>query len=462
MSRRNEQSEGRLQSRVQLSRAQRGLVAVVVIGAVVIAGIGFIGSYGAVRALAQRKGFGDFAVVFPIGIDAGICVLLALDLLLAWLRIPFPMLRQTAWLLTVATIAFNGAAAWPDPIGVGMHAVIPLLFVVAVEAARHAVGRIADITADRHMEGVRWVRWLLSPLPTFLLWRKMILWEIRRYDDVISAEQDRLVYQTELRMRHGWAWRWKAPVEQLLPLRIARFGVPLKPGATLSGAGAAPEAGRDLVPADDPEEDPAPETAERTVEVEETAAQKPPPVGGPEASARHVSAEVLDEEPDEEPDLEVEVTEGDGADGEPEAQEHGTEEAREPVPAPAHDTTAGGSEDPLTPDEQTPEPEEAMPAPEEGGAADTAEASSPAPAEEGAPSPAPAEEHEVVLAGLSSNAAAVRYAIEVLDSTHTPEIVEWLKQRGRPVNRGQAHRISEAEAANRRKSRMRMVKTGAR
>jgi hypothetical protein len=31
-----------------------------------------------------------------------------------------------------------------------MHGVIPVLFVVTVEAARHAVGRIADITADRH------------------------------------------------------------------------------------------------------------------------------------------------------------------------------------------------------------------------------------------------------------------------------------------------------------------------
>jgi hypothetical protein len=60
--------------------------------------------------------------VFSIGIDAGICVLLALDLLLTWIRIPFPLLRQTAWLLTAATIAFNGAAAWPDPLGVGMHA----------------------------------------------------------------------------------------------------------------------------------------------------------------------------------------------------------------------------------------------------------------------------------------------------------------------------------------------------
>ncbi|WP_234380930.1 DUF2637 domain-containing protein, partial [Streptomyces sp. NRRL F-5122] len=63
------------------TRVQRLLIGVVVSGAVIIAGIGFAGSYQAVRELAIKKGFGNFAYVFPIGIDAGICVLLALDLL---------------------------------------------------------------------------------------------------------------------------------------------------------------------------------------------------------------------------------------------------------------------------------------------------------------------------------------------------------------------------------------------
>ncbi|MFE5124137.1 DUF2637 domain-containing protein [Streptomyces sp. NPDC056669] len=229
---------------MQLTRTHRILAGVVVTGAVVIAGIGFAGSYSAVRDLALDKGFGKFSNVFPIGIDAGIVVLLALDLLLTWIRIPFPLLRQTAWLLTAATIAFNGAAAWPDPIGVGMHAVIPILFVVSVEAARHAVGRIADITADRHMESVRITRWLLAPVPTFRLWRRMKLWELRSYEEVIRLEQDRLVYQARLRARYGRAWRRKAPVESLMPLRLARYGVPLADTAPagLAAAGLDPSA----------------------------------------------------------------------------------------------------------------------------------------------------------------------------------------------------------------------------
>ncbi|MET8621253.1 DUF2637 domain-containing protein [Streptomyces albidoflavus] len=285
----------------ELTRTHRILIGVVVAGAVVIAAIGFAGSYTAVRELALQKGFGTFSYFFPIGIDAGICVLLALDLLLTWMRIPFPMLRQTAWLLTAATIAFNGAAAWPDPLGVGMHAVIPVLFVVAVEAARHAIGRIADITADKHMEGVRITRWLLSPLPTFLLWRRMKLWELRSYEQVIKLEQERLVYQARLRSRFGRAWRRKAPVESLMPLRLARYGVPLAETAPagLAAAGIEPAllppapapARQELERADRPvtETDPAPapttslekQPADRPAAEAPQERQAPPPEGSP-------------------------------------------------------------------------------------------------------------------------------------------------------------------------------------
>ncbi|WP_419997018.1 DUF2637 domain-containing protein [Streptomyces boninensis] len=232
---------------LKLNRTHRILIGIVILGAVVIATIGFAGSYAAVRELAEDKGFGRFAVFFPIGIDAGIMVLLALDLLLTWIRIPFPLLRQTAWLLTAATIAFNGAAAWPDPLGVAMHAIIPVLFVISVEAARHAIGRIADITADKHMEGVRLSRWLLAFPSTFLLWRRMKLWELRSYDEVIRLEQDRLVYRARLRAKYGRAWRRKAPIESTMPLKLAKYGVPLSETAPagLSAAGIAP-AGPDV------------------------------------------------------------------------------------------------------------------------------------------------------------------------------------------------------------------------
>ncbi|WP_237529809.1 DUF2637 domain-containing protein, partial [Streptomyces sp. SID5770] len=98
------------------------------------------------------------------------------------------------------------------------------------------------ITADKHMEGVRITRWLLSPVPTFRLWRRMKLWELRSYEQVIKLEQERLIYQARLQARFGRGWRRKAPVEALMPLRLARYGVPLAQIAPegLTAAGLSP------------------------------------------------------------------------------------------------------------------------------------------------------------------------------------------------------------------------------
>ncbi|MFJ5035406.1 hypothetical protein ACIQB5_47040, partial [Streptomyces sp. NPDC088560] len=78
--------------------------------------------------------------------------------------------------------------------------------------------------------------------PTFLLWRRMKLWELRSYDQVIKLEQERLVYQARLHSRFGRGWRRKAPVESLMPLRLARYGVPLTETAPagLAAAGIEP------------------------------------------------------------------------------------------------------------------------------------------------------------------------------------------------------------------------------
>lgn len=453
---------------VRLNRTQRVLTAVTVAGGLVIAGIGFAGSYDAVRELAIEKGFGSFAYVFPIGVDAGITVLLALDLLLTWLRMPFPLLRQAAWLLTVSTIGFNAAAAWPDPVAVGMHAVIPVLFVVTVEAARHAVGRMAAITADRHMEGVRLWRWILAPASTFVLWRRMKLWEIRRYDEVIRAEQDRLVYQARLRMRFGRRWRWRAPVEDLLPLHVARYGVPLRDGlaaadelasasrplpdpqargrAAAGGAAArhgskpgpggraptaapvaVPEgAGSDVGAAEQPAPMPSRTAAEAAA----------PPSGAVAAASGAPSAKLTPR-----------------SGGQSDRARRNGRSGKESTGRPAQDAVEpglAGQPPQASADPDIPQPDAGVPehrgegAPTSGIVSDEPDAWS---FERGA------DEHRAALALLTSKAGAVRYAMEVLDSTSTPEVVDWLKRHGQSVNRGQAHRLTEAAAARRRKPR---------
>lgn len=207
-----------------VTRLQKALLASVAAGSILISGIGFAGSYHAVAQLARQQGFGKFSEAFPIGIDAGIGVLLALDLVLTWLRIPLPLLRHFAWLLTAATIAFNAATSWPHALGVSMHAVIPTLFIVIVEAARHAIGRLADITADAHYENPPLIRWLLSPWPTYRIWRRMRLWNLRSYNLVVALEKQRREYKVRLRVQHGRGWRRTAGKHERLAMNLSKFG----------------------------------------------------------------------------------------------------------------------------------------------------------------------------------------------------------------------------------------------
>ncbi|WP_031510922.1 DUF2637 domain-containing protein, partial [Streptomyces megasporus] len=200
---------------------------------------------------------------------------------------------------------------------------------VAVEAARHAVGRIADITADKHMEGVRLSRWLLAPWPTFRLFRMMKLWELRSYDQVIRMEQDRLIYEARLRARYGRGWKRRAPVEALMPLRLARYGVPLAETAPagLAAAGiqlAATPAAQSpakatgiLAPADrrtpmpPPEREAAPERPDP-----ESSASPPatPGTGHEDAPGRHEHLEGIPEPPAPQPALSSKPLRSDRAD----------------------------------------------------------------------------------------------------------------------------------------------------
>ncbi|CAL9478526.1 hypothetical protein SUDANB106_03011 [Streptomyces sp. enrichment culture] len=215
----------------------RLLLCVAVLGGAVVAGIGFAGSYSALKALALQKGFGGFAPWFPIGVDAGIIVALAADLYLLRRGVCWPWLRPVAHGLTLATVWFNANAGQhgplADPVAAAMHAVMPCLFVVAVEAARFLVIRTADLEAGREAGGVPLLRWLLSPARTWTMWRRMKLWGLP-YSAVVAREQALRVYRVMLERKHGKAK--KAPSDARLPLTMARYGLTVEEALALPQA----------------------------------------------------------------------------------------------------------------------------------------------------------------------------------------------------------------------------------
>ncbi|MEV7971476.1 DUF2637 domain-containing protein [Sphaerisporangium sp. NPDC088356] len=181
-----------------------------VIGAVtlVLGLIGFVNSFEKV-ATAAVPSFGWFAWTVPLGIDLGIAVFSVLDIVLCRLGMRVRFLRMIPWALTAATIYLN-IAGETDAFAIVAHAILPLLWVIAVEVGAHVLRKRAGLSSATRMDSIRKSRWILALPSTFSLWRRMILWEIRSYPLALQRERDRVLAKTELQDRYGRLWRWKA------------------------------------------------------------------------------------------------------------------------------------------------------------------------------------------------------------------------------------------------------------
>ncbi|MFF0561512.1 DUF2637 domain-containing protein [Streptomyces sp. NPDC004266] len=210
-------------------RAMRGVILASALCAAVVAAIGFIGSYDALRGLAEDHGFAWYSWIFPVGIDAGIVAMYGLDLVMVWRRMPKPMLRMVAHLLTAATIVFNAASGTKpilvDPLGALMHGVLPLLFVAVVEAVRHLIIRTNRLVLGVESDQVPLHRWILSPFAAWGIYRRMKLRGITSYNRVVEMDKELDVYEAWLKHKHGRGWKKRADATALLPFTMARYGM---------------------------------------------------------------------------------------------------------------------------------------------------------------------------------------------------------------------------------------------
>ncbi|MFI6515578.1 DUF2637 domain-containing protein [Spirillospora sp. NPDC050679] len=186
---------------------------------VTLAVLGGVGSFTTVRAMA-RPWFGELAWIVPIGMDVGILVLLAWDLLMEYLDLPWPVLRWVAWAYIAGTVLVNVAAAGGDLAGGVLHAAMPVLFVTVVEGVRHLIRRHVGLAAGTRLERVPAARWMLAPISTALMWRRMVLWHVTTYRQGLELENRHLLAVAQLQRRYGrLAWRWRAPLAERLALQ---------------------------------------------------------------------------------------------------------------------------------------------------------------------------------------------------------------------------------------------------
>ncbi|MFD5101788.1 DUF2637 domain-containing protein [Streptomyces albidochromogenes] len=217
----------------KLSGTQKWAIGGIVIAALVLAGIGLYLSFEHVAVFAfERLRFGSLGKgqMFAVGVDVGIMVMIAVDLLMAWLKRPITWIRYPVWLLTAVTVVLNAASGAPrdrawalmDYLAAGAHGVVPVLFIMVVELGRDAIDRVVrPDQAER--ESIPWLRWVLAPIATARIFRRMRLWGVASYPEMIRRDQDLIAYEQWLKRKYKGDIT-KATEDELLPMRMAPYG----------------------------------------------------------------------------------------------------------------------------------------------------------------------------------------------------------------------------------------------
>ncbi|MFF7973350.1 DUF2637 domain-containing protein [Streptomyces sp. NPDC007905] len=198
-----------------------GLAGVGALAAAGVGALGLISSFDAVSAAAARWGFGE-PWMLPVGIDTAIPVFTVANLLLIRMDMALAWVRFVPWVLTLVTCGLNVAA------GTGLwakiaHGTMPLLWVVFSEIGAHIYAVRIGAATGRRMEKIRFSRWLLAPLSTFALWRRMTLWEVTSYSAALACERERLLARADLHERYGRRWRRKTPRRERVMLRMGEL-----------------------------------------------------------------------------------------------------------------------------------------------------------------------------------------------------------------------------------------------
>jgi len=184
------------------------LAVTVVVGimAALIALGGMVLSFRAVSAEMVPAFGARWAWLVPIVVDLTVFVFSGVDLVLARLDMGHPLARWTVYGATFGTVWLNYSAGG-NPAGRSAHVLMPSIWVVFVELMRHVVRRQTNLATGSHREPIPAARWLLSPLPTFLLFRRMALWRVHSYTRALEMERRRLGAVATARALHGKFWR---------------------------------------------------------------------------------------------------------------------------------------------------------------------------------------------------------------------------------------------------------------
>jgi hypothetical protein len=186
---------------------------VAALAGLLVAAVGFALSYNALVQAARGWGFGPKgSYAFPIGVDGLIVALYSIALVLAWRRMPKPMLLVAAHATTGVTIVLNILAAadsapgspgvWQvaqtDPGRLLSHAAMPAAYVLLTEAARHLITRTARLESGER--GLTLADWLLRFPTTWWVFRTAKTYPMS-YADARKMRRDLAIHRVWIQYR---------------------------------------------------------------------------------------------------------------------------------------------------------------------------------------------------------------------------------------------------------------------
>ena len=183
---------------------------------------GVVASYRAVNAELAPY-FGSASWTVPTGVDLGIAIVAGIDLVLAYLDNSVGWLKWVPRALTAATIVMNEQAGGDLAARIA-HGVLPSLAIVCVEVAVRVVRQRIGLETKTRRDTIPKARWIYSPIRTFRLHRRMVLWRINSYPAALDREFLRLAGESRAKALYGPGWKRSMPGEIRLLLELGKIG----------------------------------------------------------------------------------------------------------------------------------------------------------------------------------------------------------------------------------------------
>lgn len=189
----------------------------IVTGTIIVAGLAGVLSYQTLITWARPE-YGPFAPLFAAIIDVG-TIVFALATFYKVIK------RHPKWGVRIATHTTAGLSILFNALGgTGLssamkHAAAPLILIMAVETLLGIVWRRQQEIAPQ-LDRIRISRWLLAPISTASIWRRMVLWELRSYNSAMEIDRERVKSRIKMMQQSSTRFWFRVPRDKRTELKL--------------------------------------------------------------------------------------------------------------------------------------------------------------------------------------------------------------------------------------------------